>query len=161
MTVPARFSLAFALGLSVLQPWLAPAAEPPACEPSPLNVAPATNQQTADRIAAQLHQSGLLRHYDVDISFTDGLAELSGAVADAGQREQVVRLVQGVAGVERVVDHLTVAETVVPVQAGGVPGTLQGLPPANPVPANPAPQAAPGQAPPEAMPIFQAPTRAA
>jgi hypothetical protein len=130
-----------------------------------LSLTPNTNQQTAENIAAQLRQSGLLRHYDVDISFRDGVAELTGSVADAGQRDQVMRLVQNVSGVQRVVDHLSVAGAIVPVQAGGAPGGLQpipsgpAVPPANPpAPGNAAsPPPAAGSPMPEATPIFQAP----
>ena len=165
MTVPIRFPLALTLGLSLWQPLLGGAAEPPSREPPPLNLAPLTNQQTAEDIAARLRQSGLLRHYDVEISFRDGVAELTGSVADAEQRDQVVRLVQDVPGVRRVVDqNLSVAGAIVPVQAAGAPGVLPAVPPSNPPPAaNPAPPPAAGAAPPaagaapEATPIFQAP----
>lgn len=156
MLVPARFSLAFVLGFQVLCPALGGAAEPPPREPTPLSVAPSTNQRMANSIAAQLRQSGLLRNYDVDISFRDGLAELSGSVADAGQRDQVVRLVRGVAGVRQVIDRLSVAGSIVPVQAGGEPAPLQALPPASPTPP-PAAPVAQGAPAPEAMPIYQAP----
>ena len=65
------------------------------------------NQRLADSIAEQLRQSGQLRHYNVQISYADGRAELNGSVADSMQREEVLRIVQGVPGVESVVDHLT------------------------------------------------------
>src|SRR5262249_14512838 len=110
-------------------------------------------------------------HYDVDISFRDGVAELTGSVADTDQRDRVMQLVRDVAGVERVVDRLSVAGAIVPVQAGGAPGGLQPVPPSGPAapPANPvppggaapqgngAPPPVPGGTPPEAMPVFQAP----
>ncbi len=99
-----------------------------------MSLTPVTNQETAENIAARLRQSGLLQHYDVDISFRDGVAELTGSVADAGQRDQVMRLVRDVPGVQRVVDRLSVAEAIVPVQAGGAPETLQPLPPGNSAP---------------------------
>jgi len=70
-----------------------------------------------------------------------------------------VRLVQGVPGVERVVDHLTLAGAILPVQAAGIPGALQPVPPGNPAPPLP-PAGVPGAAPPEATPIFQAPAPA-
>jgi hypothetical protein len=159
VTVPIRFSLAFALGLSVLQPSLGGAAEPPSTQPSPLSIAPSDNQRMADSIAARLRQSGLLRQYDVDISFRDGVAELRGSVADAAQRGEVVRLVQDVAGVQRVVDNLTVVGAIVPVQAGGQPQVLP-VPPGAPVAPPLPPQAGPAGAPREATPIFQAPAPA-
>jgi hypothetical protein len=124
-----------------------------------LTLTPPSNQQTAEDIAARLRQSGLLRHYDVDISFRDGVVELTGSVADAGQRERAMRLVQDVPGVRQVVNHLSVSGAIVPVQAGGIPGALPPVQPGNPPPpANPAPPPpAAGAAPPEATPIFQAP----
>jgi hypothetical protein len=157
--VPIRFPLAFVLGVCVLHPSAGGAAEPPSPGPSQLSIAPSPNQRIADAIAAQLRDSGVLRHYDVDIACREGAVELTGSVADAGQREQVVRLVQGVPGVERVVDHLSLAGAILPVQAGGVPSALQPVPPANPTPLPP-PSAAQGAAPPEATPIFQAPAPA-
>jgi hypothetical protein len=158
VTVPIRFSLAFALGLCVLQPALAQAAEPPPDESLSLRAVPSDNQRMADEIAAQLRKSGLLHNYDVDISFRDGVAELSGSVTDAGQREQLVRLVEKVAGVRGVVDGLTVAGAIVPVQAN----PLQPMPPgaAIPVPPPTPQRAAQPNAPPEATPIFQAPAPA-
>src|SRR6185437_3625250 len=141
-----RIPLAFALGLYVLQPTLGGAAELPSQGASQLNVIPSANQRIADAVAARLRESGVLRHYDVDIAYRAGAVELTGSVADAGQREQVVRLVQGVPGVEQVVDHLSLAGTIVPVQAAGVPSALQPVPPANPTPLPP-PPAAQGAAP--------------
>ncbi|HWG41921.1 MAG TPA: BON domain-containing protein [Gemmataceae bacterium] len=162
MFVPSRFHLALAAGLCMLHPALGGTAEPSSPEPSQLPIASSSNQQIADTIAAQLRASGLLRHYDVDISCREGAVELRGSVADAGQREQVVHLVQRVPGVERVVDHLTLAGAIVPVQAGGAPAALQPVPPANPTPPPPPAGAVapPGAAPPEATPIFQAPAPA-
>jgi hypothetical protein len=159
VTVPIRFSLAFALGLSVLQPAIGRSAEPTSSEPSRLSLSPSDNQRMADSIATRLRQSGLLRQYDVDISFRDGVADLRGSVADNAQREEVVRLVQGVAGVQRVLDNLTVAGAIVPVQAGGLPQVLP-VPPASPVPPPAMPPAGQAVAPREATPIFQAPAPA-
>lgn len=172
MTLPARFSLALSLGISLLPATYGRASEPPerpmprgAVEPSSLPIG-RSNQEMAESIAARLRQSGLLEHYDVDIRFRDGAAELTGSVADSGQHDQVLRLVQGVPGVQCVIDHLNVASTIVPVQAGGVPQALPPVPNSNPVaPAAPPAAAAPGSAAPgapasEATPIFQAPAPA-
>jgi hypothetical protein len=158
VTVPSRVSLAFALGLSVLHPLLGKAAEPPPISSPALQVAVTDNQKTADLLAARLRQSGQLQHYDVDISCREGVAELRGTVADADQRDRVLRIARETAGVERIVDRLSVADAIVPVQAGGPPGTLPPVPPTNPAP--PAGPAAPGAAMPEAAPIFQAPAPA-
>lgn len=168
MTVPARFSLAFALGLSLLSAASARAAE--AFLPDPPQALCRSNQEMAENIAARLRQSGQLQHFDVNVRFHEGVAELTGSVADSDQRDRVLRLVQDVPGVRRVIDHLSVAGGIVPVQAGGVPEVLppvssaNAAPPAPPAsaPSSPPPAAAGGAAPaappPEATPIFQAPT---
>jgi BON domain len=91
----------------------------------------------------------------VDISFRDGIAELIGTVTNISQRDQVLHLVRGVAGVQKVIDHLTVAGAIVPVQA-----TLQPVPSGEPLPPPPPARPAPGNAAPEATPIFQAPAPA-
>jgi BON domain len=67
------------------------------------------NQRIADAIAEQLRQSGHLRRYQVNIVYRDGVADLTGQVADAAQRDEVLRLVQAVPGVERVRDGLVVS----------------------------------------------------
>jgi hypothetical protein len=153
---PSRYWLAAALGLTLAG--AAPGmAAGPAAEPNRLGLAaPSPNQQTADAIAAQLRQSAQLRHYSIDVEYRDGCAAVSGTVADQPQREEVLRLVQGVPGVERVVDRLSVSAPLVQVQAAAPP---QPLPP--PVPSAPAgPQPAPGGVAPkvnEPVPVFQAP----
>jgi hypothetical protein len=164
--VPARYSLAFTLGLSLLPTAYGGASEPSAEAPSPLTIR-TSNQDMAERIAARLRQSGQLQRYDVNVSYRDGAAELSGSVADAMQHDQVLRLVQEVPGVQRVVDRLSVAGTIVPVQAPAIPETLPPVPSTNPMPpaASPPAAAAPGAAAPggpapEATPIFQAPSPA-
>jgi hypothetical protein len=103
---------------------------------------PSTNQQIADAIADQLRQNDRLQHYTVQVVFSAGRAELTGTVADQAQREEVLRIAQGVPGVERVVDRMTLMKTgsITPVQA---PPTF----PVAPTPAGPAS---------EPVPIFQA-----
>jgi hypothetical protein len=110
----------------------------------------------ADAIAANLRQSGQLRQYCVDVSYRAGTAELTGVVNDQPQREEVLRIVQGVPGVERVIDHLSLANPVRPVAAdidekGGAaqPPALPKLPP--PVREGEA-AAPPGAIPPGAVP---------
>jgi hypothetical protein len=110
------------------------------------------NQQMADSIAQNLNQSGRLRHYSIDVTFEDGVVELTGTVADQAQREEAVRLVQGIAGVDLVRDRLTVADAVTQAQVAQIPPPV--LPP--PVPGSDAPRA-PGATLPEPTPIFQAP----
>lgn len=101
----------------------------PAQEPARLNVErdstlqaelPA-NQQIANTIAAQLRNSGQLRHFSIDISFQNGIAQLSGNVADQMQRDEAIRLTQAVPGVERVVDRMNTNSGIQQVQADKFP----------------------------------------
>jgi hypothetical protein len=167
----ARFSLAFSLGLSLLPTAYGGASEPSGGLVSPQTLEPSSlpsrpsNQEMAESISVRLRQSGLLQHYNVDIRFRDGAAELTGSVADAAQHDEVLRLVQGVPGVERVLDRLNAPGVIVPVQAGGIPQALPPVPGTNPTlpavpPAASAGAPAPGAPVPEATPIFQAPAPA-
>jgi BON domain len=97
-----RSMLAAVVGLWMAHPL-------PAQEPSTINpprAAAVSNQQVADSIAAQLRQSGELHAYQISVAFANGVAELSGSVADQGQREAALRLAGSVPGVGRVIDRL-------------------------------------------------------
>jgi hypothetical protein len=97
---------------------------------SPPVVSP--NQQMANTIAGELRQSGQLHRYSIDISFHEGLAELTGSINDQFQREEVLRIVQGVPGVGRVRDRLVLAGlagTVTQTQALAPPGPELSPPP--------------------------------
>jgi hypothetical protein len=111
-----------------------------------------TNQQLADAVAAALRQSGQLHRYAIDISCRNGTAEVTGAVTDARQRDEALRLVQSVPGVERVQNGLSVggAAGLLPAQAvilAQAPG---------PMPPPLGPPLQPPAAPQEPTPIFQA-----
>jgi hypothetical protein len=88
-----------------------------------LEISSSQNQQIADAIAERLHQARQIRHYQVDISCQDGTVELTGQVADLAQRGEILRIVQGVAGVQQIVDHLSIGcqAAVKPVQAESQP----------------------------------------
>jgi hypothetical protein len=155
-----------AVGLCLAQAPGGFAADPPSAEPVKLTPVPASrsiNQQTADTIAATLRQSGQLRHYTVDISFSAGTAILSGAVADQSQREEALRIVQGVPGVERVVDRLTLTNGLRTVadtedKSGPAAPEIGKLPPAlkeGDAPPPPPPGAPAVGAPGQPIPIFQ------
>jgi hypothetical protein len=120
VVVRSRYWLAAALGLWMAYPL--PAAEPARLEAAPKQIPcsrplPA-NQQMADAIAGHLRQSAKLQRYQIEISFQDGRAELTGSVAGPAQREEVLRIVRGVRGVEQVSDRLTMASpgSVTPTQ---------------------------------------------
>ncbi len=157
--------LASTVGLWLAQtvPGWAQPPQAPQAEPSRLTLAPgqpaaaSPNQQLADTCAANLRASGQLKGYRIDLRVEGGTVELTGQVADQAQREEAVRIVQGVPGVERVRDQLTVAggnvrpatATVQPL--GQEPRPLPNNPtegPSGPLPGNP---------PPEPYPIFHAP----
>jgi hypothetical protein len=120
----------------------------PGQEPKPVQEDVCLNQQIATTIADHLRQSGQLRHYKIDILFDAGTATLTGSVTDQPQREEAVRIVQGVPGVERVLDRMNLGGGIAQVQAGAQPSPLkEPLPPKGPgAPTGPA----------EPMPVFQA-----
>jgi hypothetical protein len=118
LTSRTRFWLAAALGIALGQARPGLAADPPAGEPARILVTPSAvlppvvssaNQQLADTIADQVRHSGQLRHYTIDVTVRDGCVTVSGAVTGQAQREEVLRLIQGVPGVERVIDQLSVS----------------------------------------------------
>lgn len=165
MPLRSRYWLTAALGVCLARPCAAPAGEPP---PLPLHpgdavsaVMPSRNQRTADAIADQLRQTGVLRGYIVDVAFQNGVARLTGSVSDQPQREEVLRIVQGVPGVERVLDRLTTRSGVAPVAAEEPPAPLPPGPPGEPATLkrndDPAPEAVAAPALVEPVPIFQAP----
>src|SRR5438105_493520 len=105
MTLRSRLTLAAALGLGLSQ--AAVAQEPPllgveAGRAVAQRPGASANQQVANTIVDHLRQSGQLHHYNIDVAFLNGTAEVSGTIADQQQREEALRLVQGVPGVERV-----------------------------------------------------------
>jgi len=153
----ARCLVAAALGLCASQ---LPAQEPGrfGLEKAPsLAVAPPSpNQRLADAIARALRQSGQLHGFHIDVVCQGGLVEVSGSVVDQPQHEEVLRLIQGVPGVERVLDRLTLTEGLLRLTQAAQPPALQPPPLAGPLQAPPL-QPAPNGAVPEPRPIFQAP----
>jgi hypothetical protein len=116
----------------------------------------------ADSVANRLRESGVLKNYTVEITAQEGKIDLKGIVADASQREQVLRLVQSVSGVQRVVDGMIVKDEAIrrvrdeetpkiPLPTPDAPGIL--TPPTPGV----APGAGAGGMIPEPTPIFRAP----
>jgi len=141
-------------------------AKTPLCQPV------STNQQMANTIVSHLRQSGHLKGYRIDVRYYNGAAEVTGTVADQPQREEALRIVQGVPGVERVFDRLTVIAPIQRTQGTEPPpistGPVLGAPADPPMtgpgtgsPMLPTPGGAtqPGTQPgglPEPMPLFQA-----
>lgn len=138
MTLPSRRMLAMAVGLWMAHPVLAQ--EPPRIQVEPSRTVEirqeiSGNQKVANAIADHLRQSGRLRHYKIDVDFQNGTAVLNGTVADQMQREQAIRLVQGVPGVERVSDRLLLVGSGPVSQVQAVAPQPQPVPP--PTPATP------------------------
>lgn len=165
MSVRSRFLAAAVLGLGVTSAaW--------AQEPAPFGVdrsqslaaraGVSENQRVANTIAHHLRHSGQLHKYQIDIAFQSGVADLSGTVADQMQREEALRIVQAIPGVERVHDRLTLASASLAITQ-----VHQNQPPANPQEPGPLPRksaepvpsplrhGAPGAVT-EPMPIYQA-----
>jgi hypothetical protein len=131
------------------------------------------NEQLANTIGEHLQQSGRLHHYTVDLAVHDGVVVLTGTVIDQPQREEVLRIVQGVPGVDRVIDRLNLVGAITQVQAAAPPAVLRepqgpdlgGGPATPPPPPAAGPVPAPGNGgggpaagmPTEPMPMYQAP----
>jgi hypothetical protein len=179
VTVRSRYWLAAAFGLALFRPGPGRAIEPSAANPTTGSVS--ANQEMADAIADRLRQSPLLRDYSVTVSFSRGVAELSGEVVHPAQHEEALRVVGMMPGVHRVVDHIAVVtpapqqgSDLVPVQGFGgmqLPMAQNGAAPPVVVPSPTPVPGAPGMpvgppvpgapAAPEAVPSFQAPAPSA
>lgn len=168
MTLRSRYFLAAAAGLWMALPL-------PGQEPARLPMLPAAgasiNQQLADQIAEHVRQSGQLRHYQVGIAFQNGTAELTGTVANQGQREEVLRIVQGVPGVERVINRVNLAGSIAQVQGTAtaqdvapmphmIPPAGAGAVMAEPMPIAQGPVGGPSDLNPPTMPPYAWPTYA-
>jgi len=119
------------------------------CQPLPSRQLPNANQKVANTIGDTLRQNAQLRHYELDVVVQDGTVTISGTVADQPQREEALRMVQGVAGVDRVVDRIALASAVVASQWTAQPEEA------------PAPRVEPsaeaGPMPVDPVPIYQGP----
>lgn len=163
MTFRSRSLVLAVVGLGMSNPLPGQESSPILVERSTLPeviVQPADNQKVADAIASQLRESPRLKQYMIQVTFQDGLVELSGAVADEMQRQEALRVARMVPGVVRLLDSMTTG-VIMPVQAKA----------AEPIPAPaPSPLGNPGMQPspmqlhggapftggmPEPVPLFQ------
>jgi len=122
VSVPSRYLLTAALGLGLIQAL-------PGQEPGPLGVAggqavppkavTSANQQLADTIADQLRHSALLQGYVIDISVQGPNVRLTGALSTQQQKDEAIRVVRGVPGLEKITDSMTLGASapVMQVQA--------------------------------------------
>lgn len=83
------------------------------------------NQQTADAIVHALRHSGRLRGYRIDVAFAGGVAELTGQVTDAAQRQEAIQIAKGVNGVRSVRDQLMALDGSVQTTQATIPGFAQ------------------------------------
>jgi hypothetical protein len=159
MTRRSRTLVAAVLGLSVGLPLAGRGAEPApsgglpalppankAADPAPKPPTPPGNRQIATAITEVLGKAGKagqLRYYNIDVTVKDGTTELTGTVASQQQREEVLKLVKGVAGVGQVVDKmgLLAPSPITQVQATGPVAPAFPAPPAAAAPAPPPPPA--------------------
>ncbi len=139
-----------ALGMYLAAVGAARSQEGPAAEPGQLNMpVVSANQQLATTVADRLQHNANLKNFRVDVAVADGAAELTGRVTDSAQRDEVLRTVQAVPGIERVRDRLTLLEgtNVQTTQATTAQATMAQAA---------APQAGLGGMPPEPLPIYAA-----
>jgi BON domain len=70
----------------------------------------ADDKAMAQAIGSELKESGQLHDYRVGVKYHDGVAVLTGSVASDRQLATAIGLTQHMEGVNRVVNHLTIAE---------------------------------------------------
>jgi hypothetical protein len=74
-----------------------------------LAAAGVADSDVAQRIGSQLKESGQLRDYRIGVKYQDGVAWLSGTVANEQQLSTAMRLTQQMRGVDHVVNNLAVS----------------------------------------------------
>jgi hypothetical protein len=71
----------------------------------------ATDKAMAQSIGLELKESGQLRDYRIGVKYEDGVAWLSGSVANAQQRDIAVQMTESMAGVVHVICKLEIDES--------------------------------------------------
>jgi hypothetical protein len=99
-----RLAAAACLGLS----GAAGAADFSAVKPAVVAASP--DQQLAEAVAGRLAQSGNLKGYRVEVTCDAGLVELTGAVRDQSQKDEVGKIVRSVKGVKKIDNKLELAK---------------------------------------------------
>jgi len=77
----------------------------------------AGNQEVAERIAANLRESGQLQGYKIGVKYQEGTAWVRGQVSSHEQMNTTLRLVYQTPGVTRVVNNLTITGEAAPATA--------------------------------------------
>lgn len=96
----------------------------------------AGNQDLADQLAGLVQSSGKFKHFAVDILTEGGVVTLTGIVADASQKAELVRLMKGHPDVLSVRDQIQVASDPKLVVANYSPAEEPAKAPENMPPAN-------------------------
>jgi len=71
----------------------------------------AQDKAIAQSIGSQLKQSGQLQDYRIGVKYKDGVAQLSGTVANQQQLQTALRLTGQMQGVDQVVNNLSIAKS--------------------------------------------------
>jgi len=91
----------------------------------------ALNTKMAESIASALRSAGL-SGYDISIRFQAGKAELTGSIADAGQKAAVTKVVTGVNGVATVDNQLKIAPAKPAAKLAAKPAAFAAAPKTSP-----------------------------
>ncbi|MHC4177892.1 MAG: BON domain-containing protein [Planctomycetota bacterium] len=97
----------------------------------------AGNQEVADQIARTLQESGKLSNYKIEVQYQQGVARLKGHVRSQSQMNTALRVAIQTAGVNRVVNELTVSSPAAPRAAAPELGGHLRTPPQQPDAARP------------------------
>ncbi len=151
LRIPYRLAAAACLGLSSA----AGAADLFAVKPAA--VAVNSDQQLADAVANMLAQSGNLNGYRVEVSCEAGAVELTGAVRDQKQKDEVSKVVRSIRGVRKIDNKLDVRSDIQKMQAVEALPTPQGNFAPGPMMGEGAPGPMMGGMPANAMPMHGAP----
>jgi hypothetical protein len=143
--LPYRLAAAAGLWLSSLG-YAQESAQRPASSQS-RTAAISADQRLANAVAERLVQAPQLRGYQVEIAVLNGTVELTGAVSDGPQRDEILRIVRSIPNVAQVRDGMAMSNEIQPVNGpgqlgppsplgpgmpgapmGGMPGLLPGVP---------------------------------
>lgn len=97
----------------------------------PAAVAADADQQLADAVAGKVGQAGNLNGYRVEVTCMAGSVELTGAVRDQSQKDEVSKLVRSVKGVRKINNKLEIKSDIVKAQAESLPSPINNLIPGN------------------------------
>jgi hypothetical protein len=106
VTVRKLFLTAAAFGLMASVPALAQTKMSP---PLPTTSSMSENQELADKVAAKLRSSGVMKGAKINIETSGGTVILAGTVIDEKQHLSILRTVKEVSGIKRIESEIEVA----------------------------------------------------